>query len=341
MIFAQSGRKKQNPDQTTSTPRQPVVYSTTQPSGSPTPSPTPKPSVTPEKQKPLDEDDVIRIDSTLVPIPVSVTDAKGNAVTNLKLEDFELMVDGEKQVIDELSRSETPVRLALLFDNSSSLTKARDFEIEAAVRFIKRVIRPDKDQATLYSISTVTTQILPLTKDPRQITRAIEIFPPPGGATALLDGIIKASNYLKDVADRRVIVIVSDGVDTISDSSLEETVTAAQIANCQIYVVKTTDFENFQRTGVRGGNANLRDLQAERRMIEITTQTGGAVYSPLDEKELDAAFTQISAELSQQYILSYYPENQRQNEFHTINLRIPSRPNLTIRTRKGYYIPKS
>ena len=137
-------------------------------------------------------------------------------------------------------------------------------------------------------------------------------------------------------------MIVSDGEDTISDATFEDVVQAVQAANCQVYVVKTKDFENFKRTGIRGGNANIRALAAEHRMQEIAAQTGGAVYSPIDEKELDAAFTQISAELSQQYILSYYPENEaeRRGEFRTISLKVKGRENLAVRTRKGYYINK-
>jgi VWFA-related protein len=77
-------------------------------------------------------------------------------------------------------------------------------------------------------------------------------------------------------------------------------------------------------------------------MQEIAAQTGGAVYSPLDEDELDRAFDQISAELAQQYILSYYPENEtdKRGEFRTISLSVKTRPNLSVRTRKGYYVPK-
>ena len=172
--------------------------------------------------------------------------------------------------------------------------------------------------------------------------QAIEAFPEPAGATALLDGLIKAANYLKDIEGRRVIVIVSDGDDTVSDSSLEDTVRALQLSNCQVFIVKTTDFENYKRTGQRGGNANIRYLAAERRMMEIVAQTGGAVYSPLEEDELDKAFIQISAELSEQYILSYYPEDEKEKrgEFRTIAVNVKNRQNLTIRTRKGYYVPK-
>jgi VWFA-related protein len=138
-------------------------------------------------------------------------------------------------------------------------------------------------------------------------------------------------------------VIVSDGDDTISDleTTLEKVVQKVQAKNCQIYVVKTTDFENFKKTGRRVGNANLMNLTAEHRMQELAKQTGGSVYSPLDEKELDDAFTRISAELSQQYILSYYPdEKMLSGDFHAISLKVKNKPGLTVRTRKGYYVPR-
>lgn len=90
---------------------------------------------------------------------------------------------------------------------------------------------------------------------------------------------------------------------------------------------------------MRVANANIRTLAAERRMQEIALQTGGTVYSPIDERELDQAFNQISAELAQQYILNYYPEEQiKSNDFRTISLRVKRRETLTVRTRKGYYI---
>ncbi|MDQ3489930.1 MAG: VWA domain-containing protein [Acidobacteriota bacterium] len=323
---------------------------------SPTPNPNLRPSVIyiPARDKPkssmpapspipkLEEDDVIKVDSTLVPIPVSVLDANGRAVSNLKLDDFELRIDGKTQEISDLARSETPIRLAMLFDNSSSVMIAREFEKDAAIKFFRRVIRPEQDLAALFSVATVTRLEQPFTKDISSLTRAIESFAPPIGATALLEGIILAGDYLSGVPGRRVIVIVSDGDDTKSDATLEETLKSLQVANCQVFVVKTTDFENYKRTGMRRGNANIRQLAAERRMLEISRQTGGAVYSPVDEKELDEAFRRISAELSQQYILSYYPESEaeKRGEFREISLTVKARQHMDVRTRKGYYVPK-
>jgi Ca-activated chloride channel family protein len=349
-VFSQSGRVKPTETPAPAAPtRGRGVYNPTQTNTEvikPVLKPTPPPAGL-SKPKPQEEDEgdgeVIRVDASLVPIPVSVTDSQGRAITNLTLKDFELEIDAQPAEISDVSRSQLPVRLALLFDNSSSVVQAREFEKNAAIRFFKQVIRPEKDQAALYSISTVSRLEQPLTSNVAQLIQSIQYFPPPVGATALLDGIIKAADYLKAAEGRRVIVIVSDGEDTYSEleTTLEKTVQAVLKANCQIYVVKTTDFENFKKTGFRGGNANIRALTAERRMQELATQTGGAVYSPVDETELVAAFTRISAELSEQYILNYYPNEDAFNaQFRTISLRVKNRKDLTVRTRKGYYVSR-
>lgn len=339
VVFAQSGRVKTAETPTPASRRPNAVYVPTE---SKSPSPKPTPAKTPPPKIDGDDGGIIEVSSNLVPIPVSVLDQEGRIVSGLKLENFKLLIDGETAEISEVSRSETPVRLAMLFDNSSSVTQAREFEKKAAIKFFKRVLRPDKDLAALYSVATASRLEQPLTKITEQLVQAIENFPMPAGATALLDGIIKAATYLREEQGRRVIVIVSDGEDTISDATFEEAVTAVQAMNCQVYIVKTTEFENFKKTGSRSGNANIRALAAERRMQDIARQTGGAVYSPVDEKELDQAFNQISAELAQQYILSYYPENdgEKRGEFRTIALSVKTKQNLNVRTRKGYYVPK-
>jgi len=336
--FGQSGRNKPGP---TPVPRQitgpSVVYMPTQGKTNAT-KPTPPPTAR------IDPDEIIKVDSVLVPIPVSVLDQNGRAIGTLKVTDFELKIDGRVAEIGELARSETPIRLAMIFDNSSSVLLAREFEKQAALRFFRRVIRPEKDLAALFSMADYTRLEQGLTKDISLLTNAIEMFPEPKGATALLDGIIKVAEYLKSASGRRVVVIMSDGEDTYSDltTTLEDVVRALQVNDCQVYVVKTKDFENYKRTGIRGGNANIRALTAERRMIEITQQTGGAVYSPIDENEMKDAFDRISAELSQQYVLSYYPEDEadKRGEFRTILLAVKGKQSLTTRTRKGYYVGK-
>ena len=339
-IFSQSGRNKPKNDD-----KKPArgIYLPTQNVADKT-KPQIEATPTPEKEQvnPDRDEDVINIESALVPIPVSVIDrTNGQAVNDLQIKDFELKIDGEAVEIGELFRSESPVRLALLFDNSSSVTIARSFEQKAAIRFFKRVLRPEKDLAALYSVAGISNLEQPLTKSVSELIDAIKNLPKPEGATSLHDALIEASNYLQDYAGRRVIVVVSDGQDTLSDATFDEMVRIVQQNNCQVYIVHTNEFENYKRTGSRTGGANLRALAAERRMKNLADETGGAVYSPIDERELDTAFNQISVELSEQYILGYYPENEiKDNRFRTIDLTVKSGKNLTVRSRKGYYVSK-
>jgi Ca-activated chloride channel family protein len=310
------------------------------------PAPVVKPKVVPQTASndtdaEVGPEDVVRITSNLVTVPASVVDNYGKALAGLKVEDFELRVDGQVKAITDISYSDTPVRLALLFDNSSSLTAARDFEKQAAIRFFRTVMRP-ADQAAIYNVYTDIVLSQPLTSDVRALVRTIENFGKPEGATRLFDAIVQAAIYLRPQPGRKVIVIVSDGEDTLSDTDFEETLRIAQAADCQIYAVQTKQIEYMMQTGQPAGSANLRSLAAERRMQEFAAQTGGAVYSPLAVGELDAAFAQISADLAQQYVLSYYPVDEKQDgRFRAISLRVLSHPDARVRARKGYYASRS
>ncbi|HYE16193.1 MAG TPA: VWA domain-containing protein [Pyrinomonadaceae bacterium] len=296
----------------------------------PASSPTPAAAAESGSGEEVDEDEVVRISSNLVPVPATVIDDRGRAVTDLQLKDFELVVDGETRPIAELTRSETPVRIALLYDNSSSLRAGREFEKQAAVRFLKTVLRP-VDRAAIFSVSTVPELSQPLTNDVRALVRTIESFNKPEGATALFDAVAQAADYLRPHEGRKVIVIVSDGTDTISDLDFETTVERAVANDCQIYAVQTGHSES----------ANLRDLRGERNLQFFAEQTGGAVYVPRTGSDLSDAFAQIAADLAQQYVLHYYPADARRDgRFHPFTLRVTSRQNLRVRTRRGYYSPK-
>ena len=323
-IFAQSGRTRDGSGK----PPKPAPTPIGDPSrpGSSVKVPTPK--TNPDE---VDPNDIVRISSTLIPIPVSVVDSKGNAVVNLKLEDFELKVDGQLRPLSDISRSETSVKLAMLFDNSGSLDFAREFEKHAAMRFFRKVLRP-RDEAAIYSIETESYLAQSLTSDISRLEQTIAGFGKPEGGTSLFDAIIDASRYLHPYSGRRIIVIVSDGIETTSRMSEFEAVVQHVLADdCQVYVVQTGLYEG----------ANLRALAAERRMAQLTEQTGGAVYLPKSIPDLDLAFDQIAADLSQQYILSYYPvPEHRDGRVHVIDLKIKARNDVRLRSRKGYYVPK-
>jgi VWFA-related protein len=337
VVFAQSGRNqgKAPKPSTTKTKSTGSVAGPTPPAGSQWPRPT---NQSPAKDSPkdnssdeVDESDTVRVVSNLVPIPASVVDSNGIAVTGLRLEDFELRVDGQLKTISELTRMESSVKMAMLFDNSGSLDFARDFEKQAAKHFFRKVMR-SSDEAAIYSIETESYLAQPLTSDIGLLERTIDSFGKPEGATSLFDAIIDASAYLHPYKGRLVLVIVSDGVETTSRNDFETTMQRVLAADCQIFIVQT---------GLYDG-ANLRALAAERRMEQLSGQTGGAVYMPKTTSELNDAFLQIAADLAHQYVLSYYPGDERRDgRFHNIDLRVKARKDVRIRARRGYYSPKA
>lgn len=321
-VWSQSGRKK-DPSKTPRT--EGPIADPNRPGGSTSTKASSK------ANDEIDPNDIVRISSNLVPIPVSVVDKRGTAIVNLKLDEFELRVDGELRPLSDLTRSETSVRLAMLFDNSGSLDAAREFEKQAAIRFFRKVLRA-KDEAAIYSIETDSYLAQPLTNDFNRLEQTIAMFGRPEGGTSLFDAIVAAATYLRPYSGRRVLVIVSDGIETTSRISELDTVVQHVLQDdCQIYVVQTGLYEG----------ANLRALTAERRMEQLSGQTGGAVYLPKTTAELDQAFDQIAADLAQQYVLSYYPSAEhRDGRLHQLDLRIKSRNDVRVRSRKGYYAPK-
>ena len=326
---SQSGRQKNANASPSPAAPQRSRQSSSKTTASPPPPMMPASVKTTEKT-PNDIDDVVRVSSHLVPVPATVVDAHGVAVANLKVDDFELVIDGQPKPISDITRSETPVRMAMLFDNSGSLDFARDFEKRAAVHFFRNVLRPI-DQAAIYSVSTNIVLSQPMTGDVTRLQQTIEGFAKPEGATSLYDAVFDALNYLKPYKGRRVIVVVSDGRDTTSreDHDFEATLRRLASDECQVYVVQTGVYDN----------ANVRDLAAERRMEGFAEQTGGASYIPRSVGDLDNAFAQISADLAQQYVLSYYPDiDKRDGKYHSITVRVKSPANARVRARKAFLV---
>jgi len=328
-VHSQSGRQKNTNAKPSPTPA-------SQRSREATKRLPPPPTMTPTSAKAVGNDnaapsdDVVRVSSHLVPVPTTVLNARGAAVTNLKIEDFELVVDGEPKPLSDVYRAETPVRMAMLFDNSGSLDNSREFEKRAAMRFFRSVMRP-VDQAAIYSVATYVLLSQSMTGDVGKLEQTIDLFGKPEGATSLYDGIFAALTYLKPYAGRRVIVIVSDGRDTTSreDHDFEATLQRLLSDECQVYVVQTGLYDN----------ANVRDLTAERRMSEMAAQTGGEAYIPKSVGDLDNAFAQISADLAQQYILSYYPAaDKRDGKYHQVIVRVKSKEATRVRARKGFLV---
>jgi Ca-activated chloride channel homolog len=170
-----------------------------------------------------------------------------------------------------------------------------------------------------------------LTNDFRALVRTVEGFGKPQGGTAFFDTVAEAAEYLRQTAGRRVLIVVSDGTDTVSELDFDTTLQRLLASHCQVYAVRVGHSDN----------PNLRDLAGERRLQEFAAQTGGATYAPRTRADYEEAFRQIAEDLRQQYVLSYYPPGEdRDGRFHAFTLRVRTRPDLRVRTRKGYYAPK-
>ena len=326
---AQSGRLK-DPKPKPKPGQGPIVQPSRPPTSQRSPAPIPSPVPQSEAGDHVDPGDVIQVSSNLVPIPASVVDTRGQTISGLKLEDFELLIDGQLKSISDITRSELPVRLAMLFDNSGSTISAREFEKQAAIRFFRRVMRPS-DGAAIFSVETDSYLAQPMTSDLGRLEATISSFGKPEGGTSLFDAIIDAAAYLRPYLGRRVVLIVSDGIETTSEADFETTLRRVLSDDCQVFVVQTGLYEG----------ANLRALAAERRMEQLAVQTGGSAFIPRTTSDLEVAFKQIAADLAQQYILSYYqPEAQRDGRYHVIDLQVKSRKDVRVRARKVYYSRK-
>ncbi len=179
------------------------------------------PQKPPEKKPAPDpEPEIIRINTNLVAVPVSVTDAQGNPVRNLTVEDFQIEEEGVKQTIQSLGEpGKSPIELALLFDVSRSIRNRFDFERETAGRFLKEILKPG-DAVSVFSIGTTPKLSVQRTSNAESAVAATAAIQPTEEATAFFDTVVKASHYLNDSSNpgvRRVMIVLSDGEDTFSE----------------------------------------------------------------------------------------------------------------------------
>jgi Ca-activated chloride channel family protein len=307
------------------------------------PDPLPKirlPETIPQKK---DDEEIIRINSDLVTVVVSLAKKSPNDPIELKQEDFEILEDGAPQEIANFARdADLPLRMVILYDTSLSVAPRLGFERRASANFFERVMRPE-DRAALFSVSTDVVVLQDFTNKVPQLINATKQLKAQG-ATSLYDGIYLASDYLKDAQGRRVIVIVSDGGDTTSNKGLLDVLAQAQKSDALIFAIYTGNLAPSQ---------NLRDLAAERALEALTKETGGEVLRPkvipgaegeaadeLSLKELDRAFTSLAQQLRTQYVLGYFSTNEkRDGSFRKLTVRI-NKPGYVARTRTGYYAPK-
>ena len=297
----------------------------------PVPHPPEKPAATPQAE---DANTTIRVNVKLVNVFSTVTNAGGAPISSLKQEDFQIFEDGNPQKIAVFQReSELPLSIVIAVDASLSTRNEHKLELESARRFAHAILRPI-DGVSLFQFSEVVDQLTPFTADIRVIDKGINRVHN-GAATALYDTLYLASDALLDRRGRKVMVVITDGGDTVSKTTYQQAVREAQQAEVILYSIIIVPIESSAG----------RDIGGEHALIQLSRDTGGKYFYASSLDQLDAAFRQISDELRTQYLIAYYPSQRlSDSEFRRIEIRIdpatkdyPDPSELQVRHRSGYF----
>jgi Ca-activated chloride channel homolog len=270
----------------------------------------------------------LRLDVKLVSLFVNVTDQKGAIVGGLTKDDFKISEDGRPQTIQVFERqSEMPLNLTLAIDTSSSTYKDRSIEQQAAKKFVHALLRP-QDQMSVIEFDTFVTELTGFTNKVALIDHGLDHMRGEGG-TALYDAIYLGSKALGGKDGRKVLVLVTDGGDTVKGSTYNDALEQALRDEVMIYSIIDVPIEASPG----------RDLGGEHALITLSEQTGGKHFY-IDAGGLDKAFAKVSDDLRTQYMIGYYPHNQEPGRvFHRIQVTVPraSSESFNIRHKTGYY----
>jgi Ca-activated chloride channel family protein len=278
----------------------------------------------------------------LVHLVATVTDRRHNFVTDLEQSDFKILEDNTPQDIRFFGReTDLPLRIAVLLDTSNSIRPRLPFEQDAAIDFLDSVIRRNKDMAFLMTFDNEPEIIQDYTGDLALLTSAIR-RQRAGGGTALNDAIYRASEKLvspplpkgPNPEIRRVLVVISDGQDTLSDHALSEAVESAIRAEAVIYAIST----NTDWLAISGDKPHKMHIEGGDKVLEeFADQSGGRVFYPYKVEDLAQSFVDIGAELRSQYFIAYSPKNSEvDGKYRKIQVQT-DRKGMAVRTRKGYY----
>ena len=274
------------------------------------------------------DDDVISVESSIVVMNAAVTDAAGKGVRGLNLTLFHVFEDGQEQEIKSFEAEQTPFAAVILIDTSGSMQERVSLARAAAIQFLDGM-RAD-DFTAIYKFDSKIEQLQDFSSS-RDVTDHIFNIKA-DGMTVLNDAVFKAAELLsKRPEKRRAIIVLSDGADTMSKATAEKALRAALLANANIYSVDMSALDT-------GGKERM---QTQGVLKNFAEKTGGRFIATSGGIAMRDAFKRIVQELGLQYTIAYQPSNTKKDgKWRAIELRI-SRPNLTIRTRKGYNAPKA
>ena len=276
------------------------------------------------------DDDVVRVDTDLVVLNVTVLDKDGQYVPGLKLADFKVFEDGREvpiKLISSFGAHESPFASVILLDTSGSMESRMTLGRSAAIRFLDG-LRAEY-VAAVYNFDYKIEQVQDFSsaRDLAPIAFGLRAK----GMTALYDAIIRAAETLGTRQEaRKAIVVLSDGIDTQSRASSGKALDAALAVSANIYAVDMSATEG----------ASTRSQQSALMLKSFAEKTGGRFIATPGGPALRDAFASIAQELGHQYTIAFRPANQaKDGRWRSLEVKL-SRPELTVRTRKGYRAPK-
>lgn len=276
----------------------------------------------------------LRVDASLVEVPVHVTTFEGQTVTNLKPENFRVLEDGIEQKITYFTRDDAPLSVGLLFDASGSMQNKIGKSAEAAAAFVKTA--NPQDEFFLIEFSDKPKLAVPFTMNPEAIYRRIAHMRP-FGRTALLDAIHMALFQMKSAKNqRKAVVIVSDGGDNRSRYTAGEVKTGMLESDVQLYAMGIFDWPALRSPK----RLPAEEQNGPRLLDELAEQTGGRHYPVEDLDELASIGERISRDLRDEYVIGYSPSNAaRDGKYRRIQLEVAPGEKLRSDYRHGYYAP--
>jgi Ca-activated chloride channel family protein len=287
----------------------------------------------PIERRPPPQIPTLHVETRLVNVVVNVVDVHGAPIAGLTQADFQVAEDGKPQKISFFEKeSSTPLSIVLAIDASESVFGNKRLELDAARHFIDSLLR-DQDELDLIDFSDSVREIVSFTNQKKRIERGLNQLQP-GDETALYDAIYLGSQRLaetgQDAGRRRVLVLITDGVDT-KGVAYEQALEQAQRAGAMIYplIIVPVAADAGRNTG------------GEHALIQMAHDTGGKYYYVEDPRDLKAAFAHLSDDLRTQYALGYYaPQKKSDSPFQTITVQMKDpalRGKYVLRYRTGYY----
>ncbi len=273
------------------------------------------------------DDDIINVDSSIVVLNATITDVNGKPIIGLKQIQFKVFEDGQEQKVDFFAAEKTPFAAVILIDTSGSMEGGVSMARSAAINFLDG-LRAD-DMTAIYNFDSRISLVQDFSNS-RDISEKVFDLKA-AGMTVLNDAIYKAALELSKRAEKRkAIIVLSDGADTRSGHSGDKALKAAIAANATIYTIDMSSIN-------MGGKDRLQSQAALKNFAE---KSGGIFVPAPGGVAMREAFKNVVEELGVQYTLGYQPTNAKKDgKWRAIEIKV-AKPNLTIRTRKGYHAAK-